>query len=122
MDFVSRSSQRPSLWATTCLPFCTVALFPSINKRYSPASSFAVPTLADWLILIVLLTGFANTGTASATTASNTTLRRNELDFMRVTFSIEDRVSRRLPAGGETEIDTRAQGRVAFPERHFLFL
>src|SRR5258708_18798470 len=45
-DFCSRSSQRPSLSATVFLPFCTVALFPSMESRYSPASSEAFPTFA----------------------------------------------------------------------------
>src|SRR5713101_7745906 len=76
--------QRPSDSATTSLPFCTVALFPSICNRYSPAFKSALPSLAACAMLMVLEMGFAKSGTAKAMVASKAILRRNEFDLMRV--------------------------------------
>src|ERR1700730_1065363 len=123
-DFAWRSSQRPSLSATTCLPLCTEALVPSISNRYSPAFRSALPTLEACGMLIVLLIGFANTGTASAMGSSNAALRTNELDFMCVNFlSIGIESAAGAPAAARLDgVDTRARGRVAFPKRHLLFL
>src|SRR5260370_17672968 len=70
----------------TDLPFCTVALLPSISRRYSPAWRSALPTLAAWVMLMVLLMGLAKTGRARAATAKSAAVRRSELDFMRVNF------------------------------------
>src|SRR5262249_57864324 len=89
----SRSSQRPSLSATTERPFCTVALLPSMSRRYSPAVRSALPSLAACVILIILLTGFASTGMARAKAADNATLRKIRLDFIQV-HPFPDRVSR----------------------------
>src|ERR1700747_269573 len=86
MDLALRSSHRPSDSATICLPFCTVALFPSISKRYSPDFNSDFPSFAACAMLMVLLNGFANAGTASATAASKAILRTNEFVFMRVNF------------------------------------
>jgi len=67
---VLRSSQRPSDSATTCLPFWTMALFPSISRRYSPAFNSDLPSFAVCEMLMVFVKGFANAGTASAIAAS----------------------------------------------------
>ncbi len=50
-------------------------------------------------MLMVLLMGLANTGTASAVTANNATPRTNELDFMRVNF-----LSIGIESAGRTEL------------------
>src|SRR5439155_21878825 len=81
-----RSSHRPSDSATTCLPFWTVALFPSICRRYSPAFNSDLPSFAVCEMLMVFAKGFANAGTASAMAASKAILRTNEFVFMRVNF------------------------------------
>jgi hypothetical protein len=85
-DFCSRSSQRPSLSATVFLPFCTVALFPSMESRYSPACNEAFPTFAAWVRLIVCVNGFAKAGTVIAKATKSAAMRYVELIFMRVTF------------------------------------
>jgi len=57
--------------------------FVSIDQQ---AILTGLQTLALCVMLISLLTGLANTGTASAVRANNAKLRRRELDFMRVNF------------------------------------
>jgi hypothetical protein len=73
-------------------------------------------------MLIVLLMGFANTGTASAVTASSATLRRNELEFMRVNVLSIGSSQRNERTWEQSRVDTQAGERVDFPERHLLFL
>ena len=73
------------------LAFLTVALFPWISKRYSPAFNSDLPSFALCEMLMVLAKGFANAGTASAMAASKATLRTNEFVFMRVNF-LSDRI------------------------------
>src|SRR5580700_4333117 len=81
-----RSSQRPSLSTMVCRPFWTVALLPSIIRRYSPACRSALPIFADWAMLMVLANGFASSGTVETKAAASAKLRRMELNFMRVNF------------------------------------
>jgi len=110
-DFVARSSQRPSLSAMTCFPFSTVALFPSICRRYSPARRSALPIFADWAMLMVLLNGFARRGTVEIKAAASARLRRIELNFMRVNFlSVRIESAAWLLPQAEQNVDTRAQG------------
>src|SRR5580693_1594580 len=110
-DFVARSSQRPSLSATTCRPFSTDALFPSICRRYSPARRSTLPIFADWAMLMVLLNGFASSGTVDTKAAASARLRRIELTFMRVNFlSVRIESAALLLPQAEQSVDTRAEG------------
>src|SRR5260370_13818775 len=105
----------------TDLPFCTVALLPSISRRYSPAWRSALPTLAAWVMLMVLLMGLAKTGRARAVTAKSAAIRRSELDFMRVNFlSMFESAAPQLPRP-DRMLDTHDGARAAFPEPHRLF-
>ena len=73
-------------------------------------------------MLMSLLTGLANTGTASAVTANSAKLRRRELDFMRVNFLSIGIESAERATLGTDGVDTLARERVDFPQRHLLFL
>jgi hypothetical protein len=70
-----------------------------------------LPIFADWAMLMVLLTGFARSGTVQASAATNAALRRIELNFMRVnilSFRIESAAF--LPPQAEQRVDTRVLG------------
>src|SRR5262245_42443749 len=70
-------------------------------------------------MLMVLTRGFAKAGTASAITARRAKLRRSELEFMRVSsFPSQIESAAKMTSRGIDSVDTRARGRVAFPERH----
>src|SRR5579864_5227049 len=107
-DLLLRSSQRPSDSATTSLPFCTVALLPSIMRRYSPARRSALPIFEACASVMVLVNGLANAGTATAMAASRARLRTKELVFMRVIYPFTRNQVSAMEAEGWS-IDTRSK-------------
>ena len=68
-----------------------------------------MPIFADWAMLMVLLNGFARSGTVETKAAASARLRRIELNFMRVNFlSVRIESAASLLPQAVQSVDTQA--------------
>jgi len=104
------------------LPFCTVALVPSISRRYSPARRSALPTFALWVMLHGLADGLGKYRQQPAQLPQQCNTSKKRIGFHAVNFlsigTSQPKERRQEPM----EIDTQARERVDFSQRHLLFL